>query len=509
MFNKKLKILATIMGLVFMFSLATPPPAHAGWLDSVTNTVQDAYEAAKDTVTGAVDAVQTVVGATIDTAKDIASNVKDVVENTAKTVYETAKTTIKSVVTGVTGVGQKATEAFKDGVGKTGDLAKDLGDAVANELTSAIYDVKDFIADKKTDFKAFQKMINEFKEQGIDIIEMAAAEGEKNIVHPVMAKIAELAEKNDKNFKKIVTGFEEIPKTASKDLGIVQDFFGSLIDQGKNSYMLASELSEFGSPNGAANLATSFNKGGTSWGSFKGNAEGSTSSNGMSGSFDALLGERFKAEGSTQLFGATLSGSTDTVAGAWANGDGTFKFMKDGTLIDAQGSTNVGVGIKSVNEGQINQKLIGNYGSLTSGSLTGLAGAEANAEGNVYYGDKGIEFGGSLGARCGAWADASLSNAVQYKDTDLMGMGISGGAGVGLGIGVEGGFSFRDNKVGFQDIAVTLGPFELGGTFYVNPVGIAEMAIDKGNEAVQLGREIADKGKELLDKVGNKLTFWD
>ncbi len=61
MFNKKLRVLAAIIGLVFMFSLAAPPPAHAGWLDSVTSKVKGAYEAAKNTVTKAVDTVKTVV----------------------------------------------------------------------------------------------------------------------------------------------------------------------------------------------------------------------------------------------------------------------------------------------------------------------------------------------------------------------------------------------------------------------------------------------------------------
>lgn len=521
MFNKKLRVLAAIMGLVFMFSLAAPPPAHAGWLDSVTSKVKGAYEAAKNTVTKAVDTVKTVVGATIDTAKDIASNIKTVVENTAKKVYETAKSAVKSVVTAVTGAGKKAADtvkagagAVKDGAAKAVDLAKDLGDDVSNELTAAIDNVKDFIAGKKQDFKDFQKVLVEFKDQGIDIIKMAAAEGEEKIVHPALARIQQQAEKAKEGAKKIATDFSAALKGAAKGFDLAKDSLGPLIDKGKNSFQIASALGEFKSPNGAANLLTSFSMGGVQWDTkndIKGRAKGDISSHELLGSVDAHLGPRFKAEGSAEFFDGALSmsGSTDTVIGGWARADGNLKFMKNGALLDAKASANVGVGAKSVNEGEIVTQVGGGVGTRTSGSLEGMAGAEAGAEGTAYLGKNGIELSGKAEARCGAWVDGSASHAVQYKGTDLFGVGVGGGIGAGLGAGVEGGFAFKANKIGFQDVGFTLGPIKVKGSFYVNPVGMAEMAIDKGKEAIEKGREVVDKGKELLGRIGDKLTFWD
>ncbi len=521
MFNKKFKVLATIMSLVFMFSLAAPPPAHAGWLDSVTSTVKGAYEAAKSTVTKTVDTVKTVVGTTIDTAKDVAANVKEVVTNTAKKVYETAKTAVKSVVTAVTGAGKKVADtakagadAVKDGAGKAADLAKDLGDDVSNELTAAIDNVKDFIAGKKEDFKDFQKMLVEFKDQGIDIIKMAAEEGEEKLVHPALAKIQEQAEKAKEGAKKIATDFGAALKGAAKGFDLAADKLGPIIDKGKNSFQIASALGEFKSPGGAASLDTSFSMGGVSWdtkNNIKGRAEGDISSAELLGSVDAHIGPRFKAEGNAEFFNGALAmtGSTDTVVGGWARGDGNLKFMKDGALLDAQASANVGVGVKSVNEGEITTQVGGGYGTRTSGSLEAMAGAEAGAEGTAYLGKNGIELSGKAEARCGAWVDGSASHAIQYKGNDLIGVGVGGGVGAGLGAGVEGGFAFQANKVGFQDVGFTLGPIKVNGTFYVNPVGMAEMAIDKGREAIDKGREVVDKGKELLGKIGDKLTFWD
>lgn len=525
MYNKKFKVLALITGLIFIFGLTAPAPAHAGLFDSITGTVKKAYDAAKSTVNTVTNTAKTIVGTAIDTGKEIIENVKDVAKNTAKTIYETAKTAVKSVVTAVTGVGKKTAEtvkagadAVKDGAGKTAELAKDLGEDVAKEINDAIDNVKDFINGKKKDFNEFKKMLVEFKEQGVDILEQAAKDGEEKLVNPVIARIQEEAKKVQEGAKKIATDFSEAVKTvsegAAKGFDFAKDKLSPLIEQGKNSYEIASIAGEYKSPDGSTELASSFSMGGVSWDTkndIKGRAEGDISSHELLGSVDAHLGPRFKAEGSAEFFDGALSmtGSTDTVAGAWARGDGNLKFMKDGALLDAQASVNAGVGVKSVNEGEIVTQVGGGLGTRTSGSLEGMAGAEASAEGTAYLGKNGIELSGKAEARCGAWVDGSVSHAVQYKGNDLVGVGLGGGVGAGLGVGVEGGFSFQANKIGFQDVGFTLGPIEVNGTFYVNPVGMAEMAIDKGKEAIEKGRELVDKGKEFLGKVGNKLTFWD
>ncbi len=521
MFNKRFKALALMMSLVFMFTLSAPAPAHAGLIDSITSTVSSAYDAAKKAVGGAVDTAKSIAGKVIDTTKDVAANVKDAVVNTAKTVYETAKSAIKGVVTAVTGAGKQAASAVKDGAnavkdgaGKAVEMAKDLPDNVSQEITEAVNTVKDFIAGKKQDFESFKKVVAEFKDQGIDILKQAAEEGEEKLAHPIIARIQEDAKKAHDKAKQLVTDFSAALKTATKGADLAKDTIGPLIDKDKNSILIASNLLELKSADESKSLSTSFSMGGVKWDTkkdIKGHAEGDISAHELLLSADAHLGPRFSAEGNAEFFGGNLkmSGSTDNTLGAWARGTGNAKFMKDGALIDAKAEAMVGVGFKSENEGQIVTQIGGGYGTKTSGRVDVLAGAEASAEGKAYAGKNGIELSGKAEARCGAWVEGSANHAVQYKGNDLFGVGVGGGVGAGLGAGVEGGFSFKANKVGFKDVGFTLGPVKVKGTFYVNPVGMAEMAIDKGKEAVQKVHEVADKGKELLGKVGNALTFWD
>lgn len=523
--NKRLKALALMMSLVFMFTLSAPAPAHAGWFDDIKEKVSSTYEAVKSTAGKVVDTVKTVAGTAIDTAKSVAANVTEVVKNTAEKVYETAKNAVKSVVKAVTGIGTKAADtvksgvdAVKDGAGKAADLAKDLPDKVSQELSAAVDNVKDFIAGKKEDFEEFKKVIAKFKEEGIDILQKAKEEGEEKILHPVIARIQEDAQKLHEGAKKVMTDFSAAVKTASKGLDLAKDQIGPLIDKSKNSIQIASAMGDFKNSDGSASLATSFSMGGLTWDTkkdIKGHAKGDISAHELLLSADAHLGPRFKAEGNAELFGGkvAMTGSTDNILGAWAQGEGNAKFMKDGALIDAKASAAVGAGFKSSNEGQITTQIGGGYGTKTSGTLDVLAGAEASAEGKAYAGKNGIELSGKAEARCGAWVEGSANHAVQYKGSDLFGVGVGGGVGAGLGAGVEGGFSFKANKIGFKDVGFTLGPVKVKGTFYVNPVGMAEMAVDKGKEAAKAISNVADravdKGKEFLGKVGDKLTFWD
>lgn len=528
MFNKKLKALALMMSLVFMFTLSAPAPAHAGFLDSITDKVKTVYDSAKetaskvvDTAKAVVDTAKTVAGKVIDTAKDVAANVTEVVKETAKKVYETAKNAVQGVVKAVTGIGSKAADtvksgvdAVKDGVGNVADAVKDLPDQASQELSKAVDNVKDFIAGKKQDFNDFKKMVADFKDKGIDFLEEAVKEGNEKILHPVIARIQEDAQKLHEGAKKAITDFSAVMKTASKGLDLAKDQIGPLIDKDKNSIQLASVLGELKSADGSKSLSSSFSMGGFAWDTkkdIKGHAKGDISAHELLLSADAHLGPRFKAEGNAEFFGGKLAmtGSTDNTLGVWARGDGNAKFMKDGALIDAKGSVAVGAGFKSENEGQITTQLGGGYGTKTSGTVDILVGAEASAEGKAYAGKNGIELSGKAEARCGAWVEGSANHAVQYKGNDLFGVGVGGGVGAGLGAGVEGGFSFKANKIGFKDVGFTLGPVKVKGTFYVNPVGMAEMAIDKGKEAINAVKNVAgdlqEKGKKVLDK----LTFWD
>ncbi len=515
--NKKLKIYAIFMSIMFTLCFATPEPAHAGFWESATSVVSSAVNTVKDTVKKGVDAVSTVAGVTVNAAKSVVENTKEVV----KKAYETAKTAVKTVVSSIFGAGKQAVDtaanaakAVGQGAEKAAEVAKGLPDKFTSEVNNAIDSVKDFIGGKKKDFEEYRQMITEFKEKGIDLLG-DAKDGAMDAVHPVLAKMKVEAKKALDAGKEKAADFADFLKSAAaksgKSVDLTKDILADgILKNGKNSIVLASAMKEFKSGDGSQSFKNMFGMGGASWertGDIEGHAKGAISAHESLTKFDAYLGPRYKAEYNGKFFGdnVAVKASTDNTLGAWARGEGNAKWMKDGAVLDAKGKVEIGAGFKSENEAQITTKLGGGYGTKTSARAEVMAGAQARANGTAYLGKNGIELSGKAEARCGAWVEGNVNHAVQYKGQDLFGVGAGGGVGAGVGAGVQGGFSFKANKVGFQNVGFTLGPVKVNATFYVNPVGMAEMAVDKGKEVVhniaEKGKEALDKGKEVLGKL--------
>ncbi|HNY11208.1 MAG TPA: hypothetical protein PKK26_06415 [Candidatus Wallbacteria bacterium] len=515
--NRKLKIYAIFMSIIFTLCFATPEPAHAGFFDSISSAVSSAVTAAKDTVKKGAEIVADVAGVAVNAAKTVVENAKEV----AKKVYETAKSTVKSVISSITGAGKQAVETAKDTVTAVGnsaekaaDVAKSLPDKFTSDVNNAINSVKDFVSGKKQDFEEYRNMVQEFKEKGIDLISDSKDEVE-GAVHPVLARMKLEAQKALDAGKEKAADFAGLLKsaaaTSAKSVDLTKDVLAEgILKNGKNSIVLASAMKEFKSADGSQSFKNMFGMGGVSYektGDIEGHAKNAISAHESLTKFDAYLGPRYKAEYNGKFFGdnVAVTASTDNTLGAWARGSGNVKWMKDGAILDAKGKAEVGVGFKSENEAQITTKLGGDYGTKTSARAEVMAGAQARANGTAYVGKNGIELSGKAEARCGAWVEGNVNHAVQYKGQDLFGVGAGGGVGAGVGAGVQGGFSFKANKIGFQNLGFTLGPIKVNATFYVNPVGLAEMAVDKGKEAVKAvadtGKKVLDKGKEVLDKL--------
>ena len=500
MVNKRLRFFALMFCLVFMFSLSVPEKAEAGIWDSVTGAVGKAVNTVKDKVSDAAD-----------TVKEIATN-----------AYETAKAGIKDFISSVTGIGKEAektvtgvaTEVKKSAEKVTSDvneaaskMATTVNDNV-EEAVKAVDNVKKYVAGDATN-------INEYKEllEKSDVISSQKETKDEDMLasHPVLARLKAAAESTKEELKKKAADFSSLFKETVTGLDVAKDTIGPEINKGKNSIQLASALVNLKSSDNDQSIKAESSLASLKWTTTKdiqGHAQGDISVHEQLLKVDASVGPRFNAEYNGKFFddSVKVTASTDNTLGAWANATGNVKMMKDGAVIDAKGEAKVGVGFKSENKGEVVTDIAGGVGTKTSGKLDVMAGAEASAKGTAYAGKNGIELSGKLGARCGAWVDGSVNHAVQYKGNDLFGVGAGGGVGAGLGAGVEGGFSFKANKIGIQDVGFTLGPVKVKATFYVNPVGIAEAAIDKGKEVVEKSKELAEKGKNLLNKAGDSIA---
>ena len=515
--NKKMKLYAIFMSVIFTLCFATPEPAHAGFFDSITSAVSSAVNTVKDTVKKGAEVVTQVAGVAIQAGSSVVEKTKEIMKN----AYETAKNTVKTVVSSVFGGAKQAVDTAKDtvkavgqGAEKAAEVAKGLPDKLTSDINNAIDSVKDFISGKKKDFEEYRKMVTEFKENGLDLL------GEKkdevlDAVHPVLAKMKVEAQNALKAGQTKAAEFTDFLKStaasSAKGVDLTKDKLAEgILKNGKNAIVLASAMKEFKSGDGSQSFKNMFSMGGASFehvGDIGGHAKGDISVHESLTKFDAYLGPRYKAEYNGKFFGDNMSvtAKTDNTLGAWARGEGNAKWMKDGAVLDAKGKVEVGAGFKSENEAQITTKLGGGYGTKTSARAEVMAGAQARANGTAYLGKNGIELSGKAEARCGAWVEGNVNHAVQYKGQDLFGVGAGGGVGAGVGAGVQGGFSFKANKIGFQNVGFTLGPVKVNATFYVNPVGMAEMAVDKGKEiaknVAEKGKEVLDKGKEVLGKL--------
>lgn len=538
--SNKVKFSFLIVIMAIMFNLTFTAPAHAGWL-------WDAYSSAKETVSNVIDTGKKVVEAGVDAAK----KAKEVVENTVNYAYETAKNAVKSVISFATGIGKEAANtastvvnAAADGVQKAADVAKKIPQDVASKVNEAVNEVKDYVGDVakevgkgiqeagkdvgkivndgKAEFNKFKQMISDFKEKGIDFVDKLKKEGQEKILNPVVERLKKQAQAAVDFGKETASDFGKITKDVDKTLfngkggQIAKDVLAPLITKDKNSVQIAQLLNkEFKSDSKLASQKGSakFGFGGISTTTdedIEGHANRDISDHHEMAAIDAYLGPRFSADYNGKFFGGKvgLTANTTNTLGAWAAAKGDVKWMKDGAVLDAKGEVKVGVGAKTENNVQLTTNIGGGMGTKTSAHVEATAGAEASAKGTAYLGKNGIELSGKAEAKCGAWVEGSANHAVQYKGQDLFGVGVGGGAGLGVGAGVEGGFSFKANRVGFQDVGFTLGPIKVKGSFYVNPVGLAELAVDKGKQAVKAVGNVAekavDKGKELL----GKLKFW-
>lgn len=539
---KRFKIFIIMLLFVFTVNIAAPAPVYAAFgLDEVGKAFKSLGDGAKNIVSSVTDGIKDVVSNVGDGIKNVASSIAegigDVVDK-AKEIVNIVKTTIKGAIDSATDMGKQIAGTIKETgdeikkeVGQTvkevGDNLKQAGSEFKSDVDKAkaavkadieakinkgITSVKDYVSGAKNNFKEFTEMVEDFKAKGIDIVKEAEKELDQKIVNPVLSRLETETKKAKEGIKQASSDFKNVfaagSKKAPEGFDLAGDALKNYLKADSKSIEFMSGLKDFSTDSQSGKVAASL--GGAyvkTTKDLEGQAKNDISVHEKLFDASAWLGPKVSADYKGKFFNdqVTLTAKTENNLGLLLKANGNLKYLKDGALIDAKGKIEAVAGAKTVNDVGLTTNIGGGLGAGTALHVEAMAGADARANGTLYAGKNGIELKGKAEAKCGAWVEGNVNSSVKYKGQDLFGFGAGGGAGLGVGAGVEGGFSFRTNKVGFQDVGFTLGPIKVKGSFYVNPVAISELATDKVKEAVQFVEKKVDSVKDNLKEVGNNI----
>jgi hypothetical protein len=411
-------------------------------------------------------------------------------------------------ITGADGMVQKFADMSKENLSNLlkNDPSKLLGDMIsgakagANPILAELTNLGDKLKEKGMDFTKF------VADKGSSVLGTLKAGATKIFVDGKEAAQGAIAAS--------VQGAQAAMRTINKEISNPVAFQKSIADKLKfNTTADVASVAGFNVTRdgyASANLLTGSNISG-------GAMDEGPKKNQESIILDAHLGLRGDISGKIEGDNYSVTANARAVAGLSGYGEGSLKWMKDGTLVQASARAEAVAGLHGIAQASANAQLSENFGAKGDVYGSVMVGAGARAKGKVYAGDMGVEIGGNAEARVGAWVDGEAKTSLTYQGESLFSAKGSAGAGLGVGAGIGGGASLRLDKIGFEG-SITLGPVKLGGGVYVNPKAVAHLAFDKGKEAAQavgnVANKVGDAVSDRAQKIGSgakKLwnSFWD